>query len=76
VPARFAYEYGDLQHVFDRDRTSLGAEAALYLAAGKLRLSVTTVDYSAWKEEASWRVRLGLADVNGLIYWAIRLLHG
>ena len=43
---------------------------------GKLRLSGTLVDYGQIKHSQAWSIYVGLADVNGLIYWAIRLLNG
>jgi predicted acylesterase/phospholipase RssA len=72
-PARFPYRYGDLHNVFER---TVGGEVTFYLAAGKLRLSVGLNDYAGWRDAQQWTLRFGLADVNGLIYWAIRLLKG
>jgi hypothetical protein len=76
VPARFAYAYGKTTHVLDKEPHAFGGELALYIAAGKLRVSGTLVDWDQWKHGHAWMVHIGLADVNGLIYWAIRLLHG
>jgi len=76
TPFRFAYEYGDVHRLFDKDRSSWGGEVAAYFAAGKLRLALATVDYGGWKQERNFSLKLGVADINGLIYWAIRLIHG
>ncbi|HVV53030.1 MAG TPA: patatin-like phospholipase family protein [Polyangia bacterium] len=76
VPARLAFAYTDGGHVLGSSNHTLGGEVAAYLAAGKLRLSGTLVDYGQWKHDAAWMIYVGIADVNGLIYWAIRLLNG
>ena len=54
-----------------------GAELAGYFLAGKLRLSVGVDDFALIADtHHAWSVKLGLADLNGLTYWALRFLGG
>jgi len=54
-----------------------GAEVAAYLLAGKLRLSVGVDDFvTAGDTLHAWSFKLGLADLNGLTYWALRFIGG
>jgi hypothetical protein len=54
-----------------------GAELAGYFFAGKLRLSVGIDDFAqASKNLHAWSFKLGLADLNGLFYWACRFISG
>jgi hypothetical protein len=54
-----------------------GAELAGYLLAGKLRLSVGVDDFAKIADtHHAWSIKLGLADLNGLVYWAFRFIGG
>jgi hypothetical protein len=54
-----------------------GAEVAAYLLAGKLRLSVGVDDFATAGDTLhAWSFKLGLADLNGLTYWALRFIGG
>ena len=49
-----------------------GAEVGAYFLAGKLRLGAGVVDFSGARQLASWTVQVGIADINGLLYWGVR----
>ena len=54
-----------------------GAEVAAYLFAGKLRLSLGVDDFGKFADtHHAWSFKLGLADLNGLTYWALRFIGG
>lgn len=49
-----------------------GAEVGAYFLAGKLRLGAGVDDFSGVRRLQSWIVQVGIADINGLLYWGVR----
>ncbi len=49
-----------------------GAEVGAYFLAGKLRLGAGLDDFSGARHLASWIAQVGIADINGLLYWGVR----
>jgi hypothetical protein len=50
-----------------------GAELGLYLFAGKLRLGFGTSDWRGGADALT--LRIGLSDLNGLLYWGARFVR-
>jgi hypothetical protein len=51
---------------------TLGAEVGAYFLAGKLRLGAGVDDFAGARHLESWIAQVGIADINGLVYWGVR----
>jgi hypothetical protein len=51
---------------------TLGAEAAIYLLAGKLRVAGSIDAFDNVHFPDTFTIRVGIADINGLLYWGAR----
>lgn len=49
-----------------------GAEVGAYFLAGKLRVGASVDDFPGGRQLQSWTVQVGIADINGLLYWGVR----
>ena len=51
---------------------TFGAEVGAYFIAGKLRLGAGVDRFAGAGQLDSWIAQVGIADINGLIYWGVR----
>jgi hypothetical protein len=51
---------------------TLGGEVGAYFLAGKLRLGAGVDRFAGAGQLDSWIAQVGIADINGLIYWGVR----
>ncbi len=51
---------------------TVGAEVGAYFIAGKLRLGAGVDRFAGAGQLDSWIAQVGIADINGLIYWGVR----
>src|SRR5450432_640702 len=51
---------------------TFGAEVGAYFIAGKLRLGAGADRFAGAGQLDSWIAQVGIADINGLIYWGVR----
>ena len=49
-----------------------GGEVGAYFLAGKLRLGAGVDRFAGAGQLDSWIAQVGIADINGLIYWGVR----
>jgi len=74
VPWRFFYRWEE--HWPDQanlDPSASGGEIGAYFLAGKLHLALGVDRYSQFKSFREWDLRIGISDLNGLIYWLTRI---
>ena len=51
---------------------TFGGEVGAYFLAGKLRLGAGVDRFAGVGQLDSWIAQVGIADINGLIYWGVR----
>jgi predicted acylesterase/phospholipase RssA len=51
---------------------TVGGEVGAYFLAGKLRLGAGVDRFAGAGQLDSWIAQVGIADINGLIYWGVR----
>ena len=61
-----------MQCVWFAESCTFGAEVGAYFLAGKLRLGAGVDRFAGAGQLDSWIAQVGIADINGLIYWGVR----
>jgi hypothetical protein len=51
---------------------TVGGEVGAYFLAGKLRLGAGVDRFAGAGQLDSWIAQVGIADINGLVYWGVR----
>ena len=70
IPARAQFKLQEGKSTWQN--ATVGFDVGAYLLAGKLRLSVGMDDYAGGDWKKLLNIKLGIADINGLLYWASR----
>jgi predicted acylesterase/phospholipase RssA len=64
--------FAKVQCAWFGERCGAGGEVGAYFIAGKLRLGGGINSFPDARQLDAWTVNVGIADINGLIYWGVR----